>query len=122
MLADVERPSFGGTCPSDIKRYADRTKNYTTVTWTQVVATDNSGVVPNVTEYGVPTANRFYEGRHRVTYNASDSAGNHKVCTFIVTIEGKPFTIGTLLTNLSIKYKMQFNTVSIQIAKNLTVV
>ena len=91
----MERPSFGVTCPSNIRQYADRAKNYTTVNWAPVVATDNSGVVPTVTEYGVPTANRFYQGRHRVTYNASDTAGNYKVCVFFVTVEGKPFLIGT---------------------------
>ncbi|XP_067018332.1 uncharacterized protein [Acropora muricata] len=84
---DVERPSFGVTCPSNIKQYADRSKNYTTVNWAPVVATDNSGVVPSVTEYGVPAANRFYRGRHRVTYNASDTAENYKVCVFFVTVE-----------------------------------
>ena len=90
----MERPSFGVTCPSDIKRYAERAKNYTTVNWSPVVATDNSGVVPNMTEYGVPIANRFYEGRHQVIYNASDAAGNYRICKFHVTVEGKPFTIG----------------------------
>ena len=89
----MERPSFGVTCPSDIKHYADRAKNYTTVTWAPVVASDNSGVVPSVTEYGVPTGNRFYQGRHRVIYNASDAAGNYKVCMFHVTVEGKRSTI-----------------------------
>ena len=87
----MERPSFGVTCPSNIKHYADKAKNYTTVNWSPVVATDNSGMVPRVTEYGVPTANRFYQGRHQVTYNASDTAGNYKVCVFFVTVEGKTF-------------------------------
>ena len=91
----MERPSFGVTCPSNIKHYADRAKNYTTVNWAPVIATDNSGVVSRMTEYGVPTANGFYQGRHRVTYNASDTAGNYKVCVFFVTVEGKPFSIGT---------------------------
>jgi len=85
----VERPSFGVTCPKSIKRYADMGKNYTAVTWASVVATDNSGVVPNVVKYGVPIANRFYQGRHEVIYNASDEAGNYRICKFHVTIEGK---------------------------------
>jgi len=85
----VERPSFGVTCPNDIKLYADRAKNYTTVTWDSVNATDNSGVAPNVVKYGVPFANRFYQGRHEVIYNASDEAGNYRICKFHVTIEGK---------------------------------
>ena len=85
----MERPSFGVTCPEDIKRYADWAKNYTTVTWSPVVAVDNSGVVPNVAEYGMPIANRFYQGRHEVIFNASDEAGNYRICQFHVTIEGK---------------------------------
>jgi len=92
---DVERPSFGVTCPSDIKRYADLAKNFTTINWSQLVATDNSGVVANVTERGVPTANRFHEGRHEVIYNASDTAGNFKICKFYVTVESKLFTTDT---------------------------
>lgn len=84
----MERPYFGATCPSDIKVYADKAKNYTTVNWSPVVATDNSGVVPNVTKYGAQTGNMFYEGKHVVIYNASDAAGNYRICKFHVTIEG----------------------------------
>ena len=92
--ADVERPSFGDTCPSsDIKRYADRSKNYTTVDWPPVVATDNSGKATSVTQHGVPTENKFYEGRHDVFYNASDAAGNYRICKFQVTVQSKLFTL-----------------------------
>ena len=92
--ADVERPSFGVTCPSsDIKRYADSAKNYTTVNWPPVIATDNSGMATNVTQRGVPTGNKFYEGRHEVIYNASDAAGNYRICRFHVTVESKLSTL-----------------------------
>ena len=57
------------------------------MTWPTVIATDNSGVVPTVTKSGVK--NIFYRGRHLVSYNASDDAGNDKTCKFFVTIEGK---------------------------------
>ena len=83
----MERPSFGSTCPYDIKRYADRAKNYTAVSWPPVIATDNSGVTPNVVSTGVTSI--YYTGRHTVTYNASDEAGNSRICTFYVIIEGK---------------------------------
>ncbi|XP_067016111.1 uncharacterized protein [Acropora muricata] len=82
---DVDSPSFGKTCPSDIKRFADREKNFTAVTWPTVIATDNSGVVPTVTKSGVK--NIFYRGSHLVTYNATDDAGNDKTCKFFVTVE-----------------------------------
>ncbi|KAJ7360022.1 hypothetical protein OS493_019110 [Desmophyllum pertusum] len=48
---DIETPSFGLTCPSDIRRYADKAKNYTTVNWPPVVVTDNSGLVPECDLY-----------------------------------------------------------------------
>ena len=88
----MERPLFGVTCPSsDINRYADRAKNYTTVNWPPVIATDNSGMATNVTQHGVPTGNKFYEGRHEVIYNASDAAGNYRICRFHVTVKSKLF-------------------------------
>ena len=83
----MESPSFGFTCPSDIRRYADRAKNYTTVTWPSVTATDNSGVAPNVFTIGVKSI--YYTGKQLVMYNASDKAGNYEVCKFYVIIEGK---------------------------------
>ena len=84
---DVESPSFGSTCPSDMRRYADRAKNSTTVTWPAVLATDNSGMAPNVSPTNVKS--NYYKGRHLVIYNASDEAGNYKTCKFYVTVEGK---------------------------------
>ena len=84
---DVQSPSFGVTCPSDIKRFADRGKNFTAVTWPAVIATDNSGVVATFTKSGVRSI--FYRGKHLVLYNATDEAGNYKTCTFFVVVEGK---------------------------------
>ncbi|KAJ7360016.1 hypothetical protein OS493_019104 [Desmophyllum pertusum] len=82
---DIETPSFGLTCPSDIRRYADKAKNYTTVNWPPVVVTDNSGLVPSVTSTGAMSI--YYKGKHVVMYNASDEAGNYKICKFHVTVE-----------------------------------
>lgn len=90
----MESPSFGVTCPKDIKRFADKAKNYTTVKWATVVATDNSGIVPTVTSSGV--ANIYYKGRHLVVYNASDAEENYRVCKFYVTVDGKMFTISPI--------------------------
>ena len=93
----MESPSFGLTCPSDIKRYADRAKNYTEVTWPPVIATDNSGVTPCAVSSGM--SNIYYRGRHQVMYNASDEAGNYKLCKFYVTVEGKDVFWICLLEN-----------------------
>lgn len=87
----MERPSFGSSCPSDVKRFADKGKNYTEITWPPVVATDNSGIRPNVTSSGVES--RYYKGKHEVVYNATDEKGNYKICRFYVTVEGKLFTL-----------------------------
>ena len=57
------------------------------MTWPTVIATDNSDVVPTVTKSGVKSI--FYRGRHLVSYNATDEAGNYKTCKFFVTVEGK---------------------------------
>lgn len=87
LLLDVESPSFGVTCPSDIKRFADRGQNYTTVNWNPVIATDNSGVAPNVTTSGVKSI--YVKGKHLVMYKASDEAGNSKICKFHVSVLGR---------------------------------
>ena len=92
LSTDVESPSFGATCPSDIKRYADKAKNYTTVNWAPVVATDNSGVTPSISSSGVKML--YHKGRHLVMYNASDETGNYKICKFYVIVEGKDVYIG----------------------------
>lgn len=94
ISVDVETPSFRLTCPSDIRQYADKGKNYTTINWLPVVATDNSGLVPTVTSSGVK--NIYYQGKQEVIYNASDAAGNYRICRFHVTVEGKPYTIGPI--------------------------
>ena len=87
LSSDVESPSFGLTCPGDIKRFAERAKNYTTITWSEVEATDNSGVTPTVTVTGV--RRMYYVGKHLIVYKARDEARNFKLCQFHVTIEGK---------------------------------
>lgn len=89
--ADVESPSFGLTCPSDIRQYADRAKNYTTVTWPPVIAIDNSGKQPNLTSTGVTRI--YYKGKHKVVYNATDEVGNYRICKFHITVEGRLLAI-----------------------------
>ena len=83
----MESPSFGLTCPGDIKRFAERAKNYTTITWPEVEATDNSGETPTVTVTGL--RRMYYVGKHLIVYKARDEARNFKLCQFHVTIEGK---------------------------------
>lgn len=90
----MESPSFGLTCPGDIKRFAERAKNYTSITWSEVEATDNSGVTPTVTVTGV--RRMYYVGKHLIVYKARDEARNFKLCQFHVTIEGKSKVINSV--------------------------
>ena len=87
LLLDKESPSFGGTCPDGLRTTADKGKSYTTVSWPPVVATDNSGINPVVTSSGVTP--KYYIGKHLVKYNASDQAGNSKICQFYISVDGK---------------------------------
>lgn len=109
LFLDRESPSFGQTCPVDFRTTADKGKNYTTVSWPPVVATDNSGINPVVTSSGVTP--KYYKGKHLVVYNASDQAGNFKICQFYISVDGKlsiafdgvvRCTVKRLLTDTSI--------------------
>ena len=98
----MESPSFGLTCPGDIKRFAERAKNYTTITWSEVEATDNSGVTPTVTVTGV--RRMYYVGKHLIVYKARDEARNFKLCQFHVTIEGKSKVINLVSSTVCTVY------------------
>lgn len=88
MLLSLDRESpFGQTCPVDFRTTADKGKSYTTVSWPPVVATDNSGINPVVTSSGVTP--KYYKGKHLVVYNASDQAGNFKICQFYISVDGR---------------------------------
>lgn len=102
-IADVELPSFGLTCPRNIKQYADKTKNFTSITWPPVVATDNSGIKPLVIITGKRSI--YYEGRHEIVYNATDRAGNYKICKFYVNVEGKLYAFILLIGAMSKVYQ-----------------
>ena len=89
LVLDRESPSFGRTCPDGFRTTADKGKSYTTVSWPPVVATDNSGIDPVVTSSGVTP--KYYKGKHLVVYNASDQAGNFKICQFYISVDGRLF-------------------------------
>ncbi|XP_072014222.1 hyalin-like [Amphiura filiformis] len=56
-----------------------------TVTWTEPTATDNSGMMPNVTQ-SHRSGDSFPVGTTQVTYTFTDQAGNEATCLFSVTI------------------------------------
>lgn len=57
------------------------------VTWLPASATDNSGVVINLTSDLRP--GQYEVGQHVVTYTATDEAGNIGDCSFTLTILSK---------------------------------
>lgn len=85
VCKDIESPSFGSTCPTGILATADKGKNYTEPSWPPVVATDNSGIKPVVTTVGIRA--KYYEGKHLIVYNATDSAENRKLCRFYLSVD-----------------------------------
>lgn len=57
------------------------------VSWVEPTATDNSGVVPSVTQTGQPMT-EFNGGVTEVRYTFRDQAGNEAECAFTVTLNG----------------------------------
>lgn len=84
---DIEPPVFN-SCPINIHKYASKNKT-ATVRWTTPNATDNSGILPNITLLSFSGHQvTFEEGRHQVIYLAVDEAKNRAVCSFTVDVEG----------------------------------
>ncbi|TFV97904.1 HYR domain-containing protein, partial [Algoriphagus kandeliae] len=71
-------------CPTSISVSNDPGICEATVSWSQPFATDNSGVV-NLTSNFEP-GSVFPIGTTRVTYTATDAAGNQATCSFDVTV------------------------------------
>lgn len=64
------------------------------------MATDNSGVIPNMTLTGKGPWERFSAGMHNIRYIAIDGAGNIGECTFKVVVTG------SCLKSFSLKFKL----------------
>ena len=58
------------------------------MTWSHALATDNSGLIPNITLYGKRPGDLFPAGEHNVRYLASDKTGNVAECKFKVFVLG----------------------------------
>lgn len=75
-------------CPSNVVAIADKGTTSTLVTWSHPTATDNSGIIPNVTHYGKQPGDLFPAGEHNIQYWASDKTGNVGECKFKVFVLG----------------------------------
>ena len=87
MFTDVSAPVFS-KCSSNIVATADRGTMSTQVTWSQPSATDNSGVISNITHYGKQPGDLLSAGEHNIRYLASDKTGNVAECKFKVFVLG----------------------------------
>ncbi|XP_022103968.1 sushi, von Willebrand factor type A, EGF and pentraxin domain-containing protein 1-like isoform X2 [Acanthaster planci] len=85
-IIDNEKPVFAW-CPSSFSKEAPSGKDSLVITWSDPMATDNSGVNPTI-DCQPASGNQFSIGDKLVTCTASDSAGNQEQCSFTVTIMG----------------------------------
>ncbi|XP_070189502.1 P-selectin-like [Littorina saxatilis] len=83
---DVEAPIFTNGCPTNQHVFSGPLRVPVTVTWTDPVATDNSGGLVTLTS-DPGKGSRVGPGVHTVWINATDTAGNVESCTFKVIIE-----------------------------------
>ena len=84
-IEDLEAPKFN-VCKNITER-TDPGMATALVIWTGPVATDNSGIDPNIT-CEPSSGYNFSIGTNNVTCNATDNNGNTATCTFDVTIIG----------------------------------
>ena len=87
FFIDVSAPVFSN-CPSNIVAHADRGTTSKQVTWSHPTASDNSGLIPNVTRFGKQPGEIFIAGEHNIRYLASDKTGNVAECKFKVFVIG----------------------------------
>ena len=87
-FTDNTPPSFNNTCPDNKVFYATECSSSALLTWTEPLATDNSGHVSISYPATRPPVNLSI-GLYNVLYSAIDSSGNRANCTFIVQVASK---------------------------------
>ncbi|XP_030829210.1 mucin-3A isoform X27 [Strongylocentrotus purpuratus] len=80
---DGTRPTFLN-CPSNIDVTVPFGSSGTSVTWTEPIAVDNSGVANSVVSQS--PGSFFAVGATNVVYTATDLSGNTGTCSFFVTV------------------------------------
>ncbi|XP_038055943.1 mucin-17-like [Patiria miniata] len=89
LVIDDECPTIqsASECPADIVEFIqDANSDNLTVTWTDPIFEDNSGIAPTVTVTPLANNSFFPEGNTTVTIVAEDQSGNQFECVFLVTI------------------------------------
>ena len=106
LCTDIERPRIDQDCPGNSDHDADFRSNGTEVIWNEPTATDNSGLIDNVTitylhmetddrgfqignNSGLSRSRTYIIGTTMVEYLFTDEAGLSTNCTFNVTITGE---------------------------------
>ncbi|XP_028410904.1 uncharacterized protein LOC114533564 isoform X4 [Dendronephthya gigantea] len=85
-VEDMEPPSFGSTCPSNIQLYTDKNDSiHLPSSFKKPTATDNAKP-PSVHSSGFPANSFFPIGTTVVKYTATDDAGLNATCIFSVTV------------------------------------
>ncbi|XP_033119258.1 hyalin-like [Anneissia japonica] len=85
IVTDNEPPLFT-ECPLDIAQGTDYGLPSAVVTWSDVNATDNSGIPPNILS-NYDSGDNFPIGSTFVEFNATDAAGNvNTSCQFFVSV------------------------------------
>ncbi|XP_022093384.1 sushi, von Willebrand factor type A, EGF and pentraxin domain-containing protein 1-like isoform X2 [Acanthaster planci] len=82
---DVSPPDFGTSCPASFNLTAPSGYEAVNATWPEPQPRDNSGQAPTLST-NVRQPLLLTEGRHSVTYHASDGAGNAAICTFMIEV------------------------------------
>ena len=76
------------SCPANQTKTTAPSKSTAIAVWTDLQATDNSGISINVT-CSYESKNQFQIGQTEVVCEAHDPSGNWAICTFIIDVIGK---------------------------------
>ena len=87
-FADEEPPSYGNSCPQDIRKYTDKNDDVY-ITWTPPKSTDNSGEPTSVRKTGLSGSSKYPVGTTTITYSAKDTAGLTTICSFSISVISK---------------------------------
>ncbi|XP_025112202.1 deleted in malignant brain tumors 1 protein-like isoform X2 [Pomacea canaliculata] len=82
VCVDTQPPKI--TCPYNINVNAEKGKTSATVSWSPIVASDNSGSVTVITSMTSPIV--LNEGMYTITAKAFDSSGLSSSCSFSVNV------------------------------------
>ncbi|WP_113922614.1 HYR domain-containing protein [Cognataquiflexum aquatile] len=97
--ADAVDPIISN-CPTDITVSNDPGDCSAAVTWTAPTATDNSGSVDLVSNFESGAV--FPVGTTKVTYTATDAAGNQVTCSFDVTVADDELPVIGSVSDISV--------------------